>query len=191
MARINLLPWREEQRKEREKNFYTGLIVAVVCALLIFFVVKLQIDTMVSHQQSRNGYLQNEIKSVDKAITEIKDIQKKKQALLERMKVIQEFQSTRSDSVRLLDEIVNVLPEGVHLTSYKQVKELQTFSGVAQSNARVSAFMRNVDRSDWLEVPNLKVIKAQGKSSNSQSKYSIFTLDAKQITTQLDDDKEN
>jgi len=182
MARINLLPWREEQRKLREKNFYISLIVAVGIAALIVFAAKLQIDAMISYQKSRNNYINQEIKRVDKAIAEIKDLQKKKKALLERMGVIQKFQSTRSDSVRLLDEIVKTTPEGVHLTNYEQKGKLQTFKGVAQSNARVSALMRNIDRSAWIESPNLSVIQSNTAGQDG-AKYSSFTLTAKQIVS--------
>ncbi|MBF0266784.1 MAG: PilN domain-containing protein [Gammaproteobacteria bacterium] len=185
MARINLLPWREELRKEREKNFYIGIVVAIACALGVFFLVKLQIDSMISNQQFRNQHLQKEIKAVDKAIAEIKEIKKKKRALLDRMRVIQKFQSTRSDSVRLLDELVKVLPDGVHITNYQQKKQDQSFKGVAQSNARVSAFMRNIDRSQWIKSPNLKVIQSNGKRGDAGAKFSTFTLEAKQIVTKV------
>lgn len=186
MARINLLPWREEKRKLREKNFYISLIIAVGIAASIVFGVKLQIDAMISYQKSRNNYLNDEIKKVDKAIAEIKDLQKKKKALIERMGVIQKFQLTRSDSVRLLDEIVKTTPEGVHLTSYEQKNKLQTFKGVAQSNARVSALMRNIDRSAWIESPNLSVILSERSSGDSDSKYSSFTMTAKQVVSEAE-----
>jgi len=189
MARINLLPWREELRKEREKNFYIGLAVAIACGLGVFFLVKLQIDSMISNQQYRNQYLQKEINILNKAIAEIKDIKQKKRALLDRMKVIQKFQSTRSDSVRLLDEIVKVLPEGAHITNYKQNAQNQTFQGLAQSNARVSAFMRNIERSEWIKSPDLKVIQAMGQQKNSGAKYSKFTLEAKQVVTNVSEEK--
>jgi len=189
MARINLLPWREEKRKLREKNFYISLVVAMGIAVSIVFAVKLQIDAMISYQKSRNSYLNSEIKKVDKAIAEIQDLQKKKKALLERMGVIQKFQSTRSDSVRLLDEIVKTTPEGVHLTSYEQKGKLQTFQGVAQSNARVSALMRNIDRSGWIENPSLSVIKSNNSEGQNGPKYSSFTMTAKQVTSDSDSEK--
>ncbi len=186
MARINLLPWREELRKQREKNFYIGLGLSVALAGAIVFAANLQIDAMIDYQKSRNNYLSAEIKKVEKSITEIKDIQKKKKMLLERMKVIQKFQTNRSDSVRLLDEIVKILPEGLHLTSYKQEGKKQKFTGIAQSNGRVSAFMRNIDRSKWLEKPDLNLIRAEGKNKN-QHKYSRFELTAVQVITDLDE----
>jgi type IV pilus assembly protein PilN len=189
MAKINLLPWREEKRKQREKNFYTGLIFSVLSAVAIVFAASVQIDTMIDYQKSRNNYLKTEIKQVEKSIAEIKDLQKKKKSLLERMKVIQKFQTNRSDSVRLLDEIAKVLPEGLHLTAYKQDNKKQDFKGVAQSNARVSAFMRNIARSEWLEKPDLNVIKAKGKVKGDRYKYSTFELTAVQQTTEISDEK--
>jgi len=186
MARINLLPWREEKRKLREKNFIISLIITVGVAVAIVFAVKLQIDAMISYQKSRNNYLNQEIKKVDKAIAEIKGLQKKKKALLERMGVIQKFQSTRSDSVRLLDEIVKTTPEGVHLTSYEQKGKIQTFKGVAQSNARVSALMRNIDRSVWIEAPNLSVIQSESSGNESGTKFSSFTMTAKQVVSEAE-----
>ncbi len=188
MARINLLPWREEKRKLREKNFYTGLIFSIILAGGLVFVASLQIDSMINYQKSRNNYLTTEINKVEESIREIKDLQKKKKSLLERMKVIQKFQTNRSDSVRLLDEIVKVLPEGVHLTEYKQDKKKQQFKGVAQSNARVSAFMRNIARSKWIEKPDLNVIKAKGKEKGDRYKYSTFALTAVQITTDTENE---
>jgi len=189
MAKINLLPWREEKRKLREKNFYTALIMSVVFAIGLIFAASLQIDSMINAQKDRNNYLNTEIKKVEKSIAEIKNLQKEKKSLIERMNVIQKFQTTRSDSVRLLDEIVKVLPEGVHLTQYKQTIKKQEFKGVAQSNARVSAFMRNIARSQWIEKPDLNVIKAKGKSSQDRYKYSTFVLNAVQKTTELEDRK--
>lgn len=189
MAKINLLPWREEKRKQREKSFYTGLVFSVLSAGAIVFAASVQIDVMISYQKSRNSYLTTEIKQVEKSIAEIRDLQKKKKSLLERMKVIQKFQTNRSDSVRLLDEIAKVLPEGVHLTSYKQNAKKQEFQGVAQSNARVSAFMRNIARSEWLEKPDLNVIKAKGKVKGDRYKYSTFELTAVQKISEIDTKK--
>ncbi|MFK5893215.1 MAG: PilN domain-containing protein [Pseudomonadota bacterium] len=189
MAKINLLPWREEKRKLREKNFYTGLVFSVSIAAALVFAASVQIDVMINYQKSRNNYLKAEIKHVEKSIAEIKNLQKKKKSLLERMKVIQKFQTNRSDSVRLLDEIAKVLPEGVHLTSYKQDNKKQNFKGVAQSNARVSAFMRNIARSEWLEKPDLNVIKAKGKVKGDRYKYSTFELTAVQQTTEENDEQ--
>ncbi len=187
MARINLLPWREEKRLQREKSFYTALVIATILAVVIIVAVSMQIEMMIKYQQNRNNYLKIEIAQLEKSILEIKGLQKKKNSLVERMKVIQKFQTHRSDSVHLLDEVTKVLPEGVHLTSYKQINQKQDFKGVAQSNARVSAFMRNIARSKWLEKPDLNVIKAKGKVEGDRYKYSTFELMAVQQTTDINE----
>ena len=191
MVHINLLPWREELRKQREKNFYTGLVVSVLLAAGLVYAASLQIDAMMDYQTRRNNYLQAEIKKVEKQIAEIRDLKKRKKQLLERMKVIQKFQTNRSDSVRLLDEIVKIMPEGLHLTSYEQDGKRQKFKGIAQSNGRVSSFMRNIDLSKWLEKPDLDLIRAQDKP-NGQGRFSRFEVTALQVVTNDDEkDKKN
>jgi len=180
MARINLLNWREEKRKQIEKQFYTMLVGAVVAGAGIVFAVQLQLGAMIDHQTSRNNYIKSEIKKVEKAIAEIKELEKKKADLLARMNVIQELQGNRSDSVHMLDDMVKVLPEGVHLTKFIQKNKDLTFDGIAQSNARVSAYMRNVERVKWLKEPNLKVIQSNKKKGSEG--YSRFTLTSKQAS---------
>ncbi len=178
MARINLLNWREERRKKIEQQFYAMIGVAVLAGIAVVIAVQMQLGAMIDHQNSRNNYLKSEIKKVEKAIAEIKALEKKKADLLSRMNVIQELQGNRSDSVHMLDELVKVLPEGVHLTKFVQKKKSLTFDGVAQSNARVSAYMRNIERAEWLKNPKLKVI--QSKKKGRDDGYSQFTLTSKQ-----------
>ncbi len=179
MARINLLNWREERRKQIEQQFYGMLAGAAIAGVAVVFAVQLQLGAMIDHQDSRNNYLKSEIKKVEKAIAEIKALEKEKADLLARMNVIQELQGNRSDSVHMLDDLVKVLPEGVHLTKFGQKKKSLTFDGVAQSNARVSAYMRNIERAEWLKAPNLKVIESKNKS-NDEGGYSQFTLSSQQ-----------
>ncbi|MCU7836363.1 MAG: PilN domain-containing protein [gamma proteobacterium symbiont of Taylorina sp.] len=190
MARINLLNWREERRKKIEKNFYVMLVVSVFIGIGIVFAVHLQLNAMIDQQNARNNYLKSEIKKVEKAIAEIKLLEKKKADLLSRMTVIQKLQGDRSDSVHLLDEIVKVLPEGSHLTKLEQKNNILTFNGIAQSNARVSAYMRNIERTEWLNNPNLKVIQAKKKAGadGDGDGYSQFTLTSKQSSP---NDKKN
>jgi len=178
MARINLLNWREERRKQIEQQFYGMLAGAAIVGIATVFAVQLQLGAMIDYQDSRNNYLSSEIKKVEKAIAEIKALEKEKADLLARMNVIQELQGNRSDSVHMLDELVKVLPEGVHLTKFNQKKKSLTFDGVAQSNARVSAYMRNIERAEWLKSPNLKVIESKKKSEKDG--YSQFTLTSEQ-----------
>ena len=178
MARINLLNWREERRKQIEQQFYGMLAAAAIIGVAVVFAVQLQLGAMIDHQNARNGYLKSEIKKVEKAIAEIRTMEKEKADLLARMYVIQELQGNRSDSVHMLDELVKVLPEGVHLTKFDQKKKLLTFDGIAQSNARVSAYMRNIERAEWLKDPNLKVIES--KKKGGEEGYSQFTLRSQQ-----------
>ncbi len=185
MAKINLLSWREEKRKQIEQEFYAMLAAAAILGVGVVFAVQTQLDLMIEYQQSRNDYISSEIKKVEKAIAEIKILEKKKAALLSRMNVIQSLQSDRSDSVHLLDELVKVIPEGVHLTNFKQKKKALSFLGIAQSNARVSAYMRNIERAEWLSSPTLKVIETNKKGANG---YSRFTLTSEQ-TSPNDKDK--
>ncbi|MCW8931168.1 MAG: PilN domain-containing protein [Gammaproteobacteria bacterium] len=178
MARINLLNWREEKRKQIEQQFYGMLAGAAIAGVAVILAVQMQLGAMIEHQESRNSYLKTEIKKVEKAIAEIKALEKEKADLLARMNVIQELQGNRSDSVHMLDELVKVLPEGVHLTKFKQKIKSLTFDGIAQSNARVSAYMRNIERAEWLKAPNLKVI--QSKKKGTDGGYSQFTLTSQQ-----------
>lgn len=178
MARINLLNWREERRKQIEQQFYGILAGAAVAGVAVVFAVQMQLGAMIDYQTSRNDYVKSEIKKVEKAIAEIKALEKEKEDLLARMNVIQELQGNRSDSVHMLDELVKVLPEGVHLTRFNQKKKALTFDGVAQSNARVSAYMRNIERAEWLKTPDLKVIES--KKKGNEDGYSQFTLTSEQ-----------
>ena len=179
MAKINLLNWREEKRKLIEQQFYAMLAGSAIVAAGVVFAVQTQLGLMIDYQQSRNNYIKSEIKKVEKAIVEIKQLEKKKSDLLSRMNVIQNLQGNRSNSVHMLDELVKVIPEGVHLTRFNQKKQALTFIGIAQSNARVSAYMRNIERAEWLSSPSLKVIQSK-KKGNDEKAYSTFTLTAQQ-----------
>ncbi|MET0027750.1 MAG: PilN domain-containing protein [Candidatus Thiodiazotropha sp.] len=179
MARINLLPWREAERKERQKEF--GLMVAagaVVSALLVYGANQI-IEGQITAQETRNNYLATEIKSVEKQISEIRDLEKTKENLIARMNIIQELQSSRPQIVHLFDEIVATLPDGVFLDEVSQTGSRVAFSGQAQSNARVSAMMRNIDASEWLERPTLDYIESKEKTGTG---YSHFKLTVKQTS---------
>lgn len=179
MTRINLLPWRETLRKERKRQFASVTIGAGVLMLVIIFYVHLHINAMIDHQNSRNALLEAEIAKVDEAIKEIKELESKKTQLLNRMTVIQDLQTRRPLSVRLMDELVRTLPEGLFLTKVTQKGADLELEGVAQSNARISSFMRNLDDSQWFGNPKLDVIQAQDKSGSRVSK---FVLKVKQLS---------
>ena len=173
MAHINLLPWREELRKQKQREF--GLMAAggVVIAGLIVLLSHLHVDGMINDQNQRNAFLQNEITILNQRIGRIQELEAMKQDLLARMNVIQELQSSRPESVHLLDELVRTLPEGVHLNKFVQRNRGLTMNGVAQSNARVSDYMRNIDGSEWFTGPRLDLIKT---SEVNRRRISDFTL---------------
>ncbi|MGE0208676.1 MAG: PilN domain-containing protein, partial [Lysobacteraceae bacterium] len=147
MARINLLPWRVERRKQRQKQFYTMLGTAAIIAVLAVFGLKMYYDSLIEAQQARNAYLQQEIVAVEAKIKEIEELDRKRASLLQRKQVIEQLQASRSQMVHLFDELVRTGPEGVRLTSIKQAGDLLTLEGLAQSNARVSSYIRALEGS--------------------------------------------
>jgi type IV pilus assembly protein PilN len=179
MARINLLPWREAERKERQKEF--GIMVlggALVAALIVFGIHQL-IQSQIGAQRDRNNFLEKKITAVEKEIREIEDLEKTKENLLARMNIIQELQSSRPQIVHLFDEVVTTLPDGVFLDEIEQKGSGVTFTGQAQSNARVSSMMRNIHDSQWLEKPALVFIESKEKTGIG---YSQFKLMVKQTS---------
>jgi type IV pilus assembly protein PilN len=179
MPRINLLPWREEERKERKLAFVVAIMGATVASLVAAFAGYLLMNSMIDGQDQRNERLQAEIKLLDKQIEEINNLESSKQKFIARMEIIEKLQRSRPEIVHLFDEIVRQLPEGVYLTSVKQTEKRLKFDGIAQSSTRVSAFMRNIDGSEWLRNPDLEVVE----SSKGQTVGSSFTLFADQVST--------
>jgi len=173
MARINLLPWREEQRKERMKQFQTIAALAAFLMVAIIILVHIQVGGIVDNQVSRNNYLKKEIKTLEKQIAEIKELEKEKSNLLARMNIIQQLQSSRPQVVHVFDQMVSTIPAGVFLTTIKNVGPSITFDGFAQSNARVSSYMRNIDDADWLTGPRLDVIKTLNEKGQRISKFTL------------------
>ncbi len=182
MATINLLPWREEQRKEQQRQFLTILGLSAVLMGMIVLAVHIQIAGMINNQQSRNDYLNKEINKVEKQIKEINNLAKEKKRLLSRMEVIETLQRNRPEAVHLFDEIVKVMPEGTYLSSMKQSGKSLVLDGMAQSNARVSALMRNIDASQWLSNPQLQIIKKDSKKKSGSEDERNFTLRAQQVS---------
>jgi type IV pilus assembly protein PilN len=160
MAQINLLPWREARREELKRAFLSilGLVAAagVVTVLFLDRVVNAQID----HQKARNDYISQNIAQLDKQVEEIRDLQRKRNQLIERMRVIQELQGNRPIIVRVLDQLVRTVPDGVFYTQVSSSEQQLSISGVAESNNRVSSLMRRLDASDWLTNPNLDAVRA-------------------------------
>ena len=179
MPRINLLPWREGERKERKLAFLVALGVAALAAGVASFAAYLLYGSMIESQEHRNQQLRVEIKTLDKQIEEINNLEVAKQKFIARMEIIEKLQRSRPEIVHVFDEIVRTLPEGVYLTGVKQTDKRLKFDGVAQSSTRVSSFMRNIDGSQWLRNPELEVVQ----TSKASGPGSSFTLTADQVTT--------
>ncbi|MBJ6983216.1 PilN domain-containing protein [Luteimonas sp. MC1750] len=161
MARINLLPWRAERRKQRQKEFGVMLGFAALAGLLLWFLVNSYYNAQIDGQNTRNAYLQDQIRQVEASITEIDELDRQKARLLARKEVIEQLQANRSQMVHLFDSLVRTIPDGVVLTSIKQVGEALTLEGRSQSNARVSTYMRNLEGSGWMTKPDLSIIEAR------------------------------
>ena len=182
MTRINLLPWREALRKERKRQFASVAVGAALLMAAMIFFAHVQINGQIESQNLRNKFLQDEITKVDASIKEIRELESAKKALLTRMNVIQDLQSRRPMVVHMLDELVRAVPEGLYLTKMEQEGHEVVLEGQAQSNARVSAFMRKLDGSDWFENPRLDVIQIDEKNGTRSSK---FLLKVKQVNPDL------
>jgi type IV pilus assembly protein PilN len=184
MPRINLLPWREHERKDRKVAFTVALGVSALAAAVVTFAVYLMFGSMIDGQERRNEQLRAEIKKLDQQIQEITDLESSKQKFIARMEIIEKLQRSRPEIVHVFDEIVRTLPDGVYLTGVKQTDKKFKFDGVAQSSTRVSSFMRNIDGSDWLRNPELEVVT----TTKDKGPGSSFTLYADQVSTVTQDD---
>jgi type IV pilus assembly protein PilN len=173
MARINLLPWRSERRKLRQKEFMTMLGMAAGIALVLSFLIVMYYNGQIEGQMARNQYLRDQIVVVDQQIKEIEELDKKKANLLARKQVIEQLQASRSQMVHLFDELVRTIPEGVRLNSIKQSGQVLTLEGMAQSNARVSSYMRNLEESGWMANPDLSIIEAKGSDKGLPNVFSL------------------
>ncbi len=176
MAKVNLLPWREELRQQKKKEFLSMLGLSALTTVLILGLVHLYIQGLKDYQGQRNKLLQDEIVKVDAKIVEVKAIGEKKSKLLAKIDLVQRLQESRPEIVHLFDELPRTTPDGVFLTKFTQTGPALLFEGKTQSNARVSAFMRAVEASSWLQSPKLDVIKSPGKTDVEQN--SDFTLRA-------------
>lgn len=178
MAKINLLPWREELRKQRQQNFLLAILGSAGFALVIMLLVHSHIEELIEQQNRRNQYLETEIAALDKKIKEIEDLEDQKHKFIAKMEVIQELQGSRPEIVHLFEEVATTTPDGVYLTEMNQAGPTLTFDGAAQSNARVSAYMRNLEASPWLADPVLTIIETKG--STNQGRVSHFKLSVQQ-----------
>lgn len=176
MARINLLPWRAERRKLRQKEFLTMLGLSAIAGVVLWFLINTYYNNQISGQNERNAYLQGQIAQVDKQITEIDKLDKSKTKLLARKQVIEQLQANRSQMVHLFDALVRTIPDGVILTSIKQEGDKLTLEGRSQSNARVSTYMRTLEGSGWMTKPDLSIIEAKAGDPSLPYTFTLSVL---------------
>jgi type IV pilus assembly protein PilN len=185
MPRINLLPWRDQQRRERKLAFFISLGGAAALAAVAAFIAYLLLGSMIDAQEHRNDLLRAQIKVLDKQIEEINDLEAQKQKFISRMQIIEKLQRSRPEVVHLFDELVKEMPDGTYLTSVKQTGNNLKLDGVAQSSTRVSALMRSISASQWLKNPELEVVQTKTDVAGSS-----FVLDAQQVSLSDADDAE-
>ena len=181
MPRINLIPWREAERKRKRQEFGVGALGALVAAGAIAFLVNLQMGAAIDNQNERNQYLKDEIAQLDKQITEILALEQQKQRLRARIQVIEQLERSRPEIVHVFDQLVRTIPDGVSLTALKQTDRTLQLKGLAQSSTRVASYMRNIDASEWLTEPALDILETKGAGDGG----SEFTLNAVQENPQL------
>ncbi len=187
MPRINLLPWREAERKKRQRDFMVAMSGSFVAGLLVIAVTNLAFSQMIGHQSDRNNRLESEIFELEKSISEIDGLERQKERLLARMEIIEQLQRSRPEIVHLFDEVARLLPEGVYLSGMKQTGAAVEIKGVAQSSTRVSALMRQIDSSTWLRDPD--VVKVETTESGPGRKAE-FVLKLTQIRQEDSDGME-
>ncbi|MBK6727394.1 MAG: PilN domain-containing protein [Xanthomonadales bacterium] len=173
MAKINLLPWRAERRKAREREFQTMLGGALLMGALAVGAAIFHWGGLHEDQAVRNQLLEREITALDAKIKEIDALQQTREQLLQRKRIIEQLQSSRTQMVHMFDELVRTLPDGVRLTSLKQSADSLEIGGMAQSNARVSAYMRNMEKAGWIRNPDLKIVEATTPDKSARYRFSL------------------
>lgn len=172
-TRINLLPWREIRRQEQDRQLLSASIGAWLLTGLIVFYGWYYMNGLIEHQNKRNDYLKSEIAQLDKKIEEINKLKERKQALIARMEIIQQLQQDRTQIVHVFDDLVRKLPKGVYLTGLAKKNKQITLKGTAQSNARVSHLMNNLDSSNWFTNPNLDIVNARDQGGSRVSQFTV------------------
>ena len=180
MPNINLLPWREAERKKRQRDFGVAAGGAVVAGIAVVLATVFAYSQMIDGQQQRNKRLTNEIVELDKSITEIDGLERQKERLLARMEIIEELQKSRPEIVHLFDELVRQLPEGVYLTGMKQTGSRVEIRGIAQSSTRVSALMRQIDASEWMGDPEVERVETKQSGNSRQSEFVVYLKQTRQ-----------
>lgn len=184
MTRINLLPWRDELRKKKQEAFIIGIVLTVCTAIALIFGVRVYLDSLIAEQQDKKRIVLEKLAEVNLITAKIKDIEIQNSILQSKRSAIQELQKSRPEIVHFIDAIARVTPEGVFLTKLKQNNANVILNGKTESNARVSAFMRNVEASPWLVHPELNII--QGR--NNDGRLSDFVLYATQRKIETEDE---
>jgi len=183
MPRINLLPWREQERKVRRREFLVALGAAAIAAVIFVLGGKLLYSSWIDSQTAKNNLLKKEIVKLDAQIADIQDLENRKQRLVARMEIIEKLQRKRPEIVHLFDELVKTVPEGIYLTQMKETGKKLEIKGIAQSSTRVSTFMRNIDSSAWMDNPQLQVVES---SKDSPTGGSSFTLTSEVVGVDLE-----
>lgn len=182
MTEINLLPWREERRKARQREFIAMLVGAAIIGAAIYWLWSQSITSAINNQTARNQFIEQNIAKLDQQIKEIQELEKQRTELIARMKVIQDLQGNRPSVVHVFDQLVRTLPDGVYYTSVTRKGDDLTINGVAENNNQISNLMRNLANSPWFEAPNLKTVTAKSENAN------LFTLTVKQSAPSTDTD---
>ena len=188
MARINLLPWREERREERRKRFLLVLIGVLAGSIGAVLIADQIISAAIERQMARNDYIGKQIAVVDERIKQISELKAHRQQLVERMRIIQDLQGNRQISGRVFDQLARTLPDGVYFTDVKMAGKTLSISGAAESNNRVSELMRNLDASDWFDAPSLNEVKAT--SADQVEQANVFQLTVRQTQPKVVEDEQ-
>lgn len=179
MTNINLLDWRAERRARRLEQFRNFMVLGLITAVAVVGLGYFAMTSAIANQEERNNYLKQQIAEIDQKIKEIEDLERTKQNLLARMRVIEELQSSRSATVHFFDELVNTIPDGITLSSLKQVGDTVTIEGIAESNGRISSYIKSFEGSQWFTDPKLVVIRTSEKERQREGQ---FTLRVKNLT---------
>lgn len=173
---INLLPWREELRKQQQQEFVVLLVLAAVLGAVVWFGWSSAVNARISDQQNRISYIEKELAQLDDQIEEIKELEERRSELVERMQVIQDLQGNRPTIVYLFDQLARTLPDGVHYNKVSRKSGVFSISGIAESNNRISRLMRNLEESSWFESPNLQTVTAAGDEENEEANQFSLTV---------------
>ncbi len=188
MRQINLLPWREEQRQDRQRNFLILMAVVAVLAALAVFLVKGYFDSQIDGQNARNNYLRTEIAKLERQIARIDQLDETRRQLINRKEVIENLQSNRTLMVHLFEQLVRTVPDGIRLISVRQVGDQLTIDGTAQSSARVSTYLRNLEASPFLHDPTLRIVEAEAEETDRELPYR-FAVNVRLAAPDDDEDR--